>query len=126
MALNKGKRKRRERHRHEGDYYPQVVNAPAVEKATPTRARSRRTVKPLSQRSPIVPAVFSGICFVGAVFTLFVYQNRVAHHVRNHPVTYTYSGPSSLAIGLAVLYSVLGVVEAFIAYRIYKARGSWR
>jgi len=94
-----------------------------------TTRRQGRTPKPLSQRSPIVPAFFAFICLCGGLFSVFVYQGTKKVPVPHHPGTFhlVTTGPSTFSIILGVFYLTLAVVEGFIAYRIYRARGrTWR
>lgn len=102
VSIRRGKRRRRERRHRDSE---SVGEATPVVQEQPAPRAPRRGPKPLAQRSPLFPAGVAVLCLVGAVFTAVT--NR--------------SGSFPLVI--AVVYLGLGVVEGFIAYRIYRARG---
>lgn len=107
MSLQRGKRRRRERRRREDGFGP-TSEPEILAKPEPAR-RGRRQAKPLSSRSPVLPAVFAVLCVVGAFFTLAGY--RASHW----------------NVAFAGFYLLLAIVEAYLAFRIYRARGgSWR
>jgi len=57
-----------------------------------------------------VPAGLAVLCVLGALFTVAVFR-----------------GKASVGLIWAVVYVVLAVIEAFLAYRIFRARGNrWR
>ena len=126
-----------------------AASAPAKKPA----AAPRRGGKPLKDRSPIIPGVFALICLAGAMFTFFAYSPNklittvhrsrhiriVKHVLANHHVVYVHhvyythktlyarvpTTPSTFTILLVSFYVLLAIVEAYITFRIYRARGSW-
>jgi hypothetical protein len=108
MSLNRGKRRRRERRRGDG-LTPAPEEEPSA-KPGPSQAKRRQGPKPLAERSPILPASFAVICVLGAFLT---------------GTASRWKGTTTMIF--VVLYLVLAVIEAFVAYKIYRARGgTWR
>jgi len=121
VSLNRGKRKRRGRRRFGGDPVGQDQDS-FEETASPAAPKAKRRTKPLAERSPITPAVFAVICVLGSAYTLFFVPNSKIVHGKPVP-----TGASTFEIVTGIVYFVLALVEAYIAYRIYRARGgSWR
>jgi hypothetical protein len=111
MAVQKGKRRRKSRRRdRDGEgYVPMEASEPKSSSVAPAR---RRGGKPLKERSPIVAAGLSVLCVIGAILTAYSFRNSFA----SHPVNFAIIG----------LYLVLAAVQAFLAVKIYQARGGWR
>ena len=134
MSLNRGKRRRKVRRRGEfdSDVVEQSPDATTREKKPPSRQRIR---KPLAERSAVIPTFLAGICVLGAGFMFFAARpiEKVPERLHGHivhlhgHVVYTnmVANPSSFDIFLAIFYLVLGGIEGFIAFRIYRARGGW-
>jgi hypothetical protein len=112
MAVQKGKRRRRTR-RRDRDGEECVPVAEATPKGKETAPRPRRGAKPLKERSPIVAAAISVFCVIGAIITAIGFHKQLdTHHVLNFL--------------FIALYLVLAAVQAFLAVKIYQARGGWR
>jgi hypothetical protein len=107
MSLNRGKRRRRDRRRRDDDDVVQTEEMEQPSSAAPKRTPRAR--KSMAERSPLLPAGLAVVCLFGAIFTAIVYK-----------------GSPKIGLLWGVFYLFLAAVEAYLAYRIYRARGGWR
>jgi hypothetical protein len=106
MALQRGKKHRRPRRARDRARLS-ATPAPATE--TLPETKPRRQPKPLAQRSPILAAALAVLILaVGIYFVV------------------TLNGSMTTKLVFLVFYVLAAAMQGFLAYRIYRARGSWR